>query len=131
MDIQQFANKNRLKTRVDADVTKIIPGKLGHIYEYDDEGNLGVMIMPDPPRRQYWGFTKKLFLEAGMRVIQDGDGEGSAVLDPNNAAQVKIAVKAAKIRRRKDVSPERLEQLRKQILSAVKRAHRAAGSDDR
>ena len=35
----------RLRARVDADSTLIIPGKLGHIYQYDDH-SLAVIVMP-------------------------------------------------------------------------------------
>ena len=57
IDIQQFADEHRLRTRVDEDRTKVIPGKLGHLFEYDDD-LLGVMVMPDPPKRNYWGDSR-------------------------------------------------------------------------
>ena len=48
--IENAAEAHRLRTRLDPDDgTKIIPGRLGHIYEHD-EGVLGVMVMPNPPR---------------------------------------------------------------------------------
>lgn len=56
--IENAAEAYRPRTRLDLDDgTKIIAGRLGHIYEHD-EGVLGVMVMPDPPRRQYWGCTR-------------------------------------------------------------------------
>jgi len=50
--LTRFATQHRLRTRVDDDLTTIIPGKVGHIYEFDDK-LLGVTVIPDPPRRQY------------------------------------------------------------------------------
>jgi hypothetical protein len=58
------------------------------------------MVMPTPPRRQYWGFTKAKLVAGGFRVVQDGDGEGVATFDPTDPNQVKLAVRAAAVKRR-------------------------------
>ena len=108
--IEKFADLNRLKTRVDEDGTTIIPGKIGHIYEYDGE-TLGVMIMPNPPRKQYWGVSRTVFLANKFTILQNGDGEGAAQFDPNNRVQVKLAIKAAKIKRKRLMSPAQAEVL--------------------
>ena len=122
MDIQQFATKHRLKTRIDDDLTKIIPGKgFSHIYEYDDD-LLGVMVMPKPPRRQYWGYTKSLLVRNGFTVVQDGDGEGAATFDPNHPYQAKLAIKAAEIKRRRILSPEDRERRAEHARTLSRRA---------
>ena len=86
---------------------------MGHLYEYDqnaDNGQtMGVMVMPNPPRVQYWGFTKRTLLPAGFTVVQDGDGEGAATFDPSSAEQVKLALKVAKVKKRRVPSPKQLE----------------------
>ena len=110
MNIKELAESHRFKTRVDSDLTTIIPGKVGHIYEYDDD-LMGVMVMPDPPRKQYWGFTKRTLVDAGLTLVQDGDGEGAATFNPSNESQVKAAKRAAGIRSRRIPSPEQLERL--------------------
>ena len=92
-DIQEFADNHRLKTRIDDDLTKIIPGKIGHIFEYDVL--LGVMVMPNPPRRNYWGYVRASLIEAGFQVVQDSDSEGAATFDPTNPKQIKLAVRVA------------------------------------
>ena len=112
MNIQEIADFNRLKTRVDEDGAKIIPGKLGHIYEYDED-TLGVMVMPDPPRKQYWGHTKRTLAEAGFVIRQDGDGEGVGLFDPQNPGQLKLALRAARIRRRRIPSEKQMEVIRR------------------
>ena len=112
MDIVQFADKHRFKTRLDECGEKIIPGKLGHIYEYED--NLfGVIVMPNPPRKQYWGFTKKTLVACGMTIVQDGDGEGCAVFDSSDENQVKAAKRAAGIRGRRIPSEAAMAHLRR------------------
>ena len=105
IDIQQFADNHRFKTRVDDCGEKIIPGKVGHIYEYEDE-MFGVIVMPNPPRKQYWGFTKRTLLEGGFQIVQDGDGEGCAIFNALDEKQVKLAKRAAGIKSRKVLSPE-------------------------
>lgn len=108
--IQRFADKHRLKTRVGVDDgCKIIPGKYGHIYEYDDY-LLGVMVMRDPPRKRYWGCLRLALLKAGFALLQDGDGEGAAVFDPQNPKQAKAAIRAAGIKRKRQMSPAQREQ---------------------
>jgi hypothetical protein len=108
--IQLFADNFRLNTRVTSDDgTKIIRGKFGHIYEYND-GLLGVLVMPKPPRRRYWGCTRTTLQEAGLVVVQDGDGEGAATFDPSDPNQAKAAIRVAGVKRRRQLSPEQRER---------------------
>ena len=123
MTIQDFATRYRLHTRLDDDQTTIVPGKYGHIFEYDDNV-LGVMIMlqprlkfppfgqPQPPikKPQYWGFQRRAFLHAGFTITQDGSYEGCATFDPQNPSQAKIAIKSAGVKSRRIPSP--IEQIR-------------------
>jgi len=130
MDIQQFADTHRFKTRIDEDGTKIIPGKLGHIYEYGDEGDAmlyGVIVIPKPPRKQYWGFTKKTLISEGFTVVQDGDGEGAATFDPTSEKQVKAAKRAAGVKSRRIPSEAALAHLAKIRPSLATEGGRGAG----
>ena len=108
--IQKFAEDHRLKTRVNSDDgTRIIPGKLGHIYEYSADA-LGVVVTPSPPRRRYWGCVRTTLLEAGFTLVQDGDGEGAATFDPNHPIQAKAAIRAAGVNRKRQLSPDQRDQ---------------------
>jgi hypothetical protein len=127
IDIHQFADHQRLRTRVDEDGTKIILGKVGHIYEYDDN-RLGVIVIPNPPRMRYWGFTKAALLTAGFVVVQDGDGEGAATFDPGNSEQVIAAIRAAGVKRRRKISPEQRERAISVLASSRRRADSGAGT---
>ena len=123
--IENAAEAHRLRTRLDPDDgTKIIPGRLGHIYEHD-EGVLGVMVMPNPPRRQYWGCTRVALLRAGFSIVQDGDGEGAATFDPDNPDQVRAAIRAAGIKRRRKISPEQRELQVARLQASAGKAPRA------
>jgi len=107
--LQDLSARERLKTRVDADGTLIAPGKLGHIYEYDDQ-HLAVMVVPSTPRRNYWGVTRAKLVRLGFVVVQDGDCEGAACFDPSNAEQAKAAIRAAGVRRKRRLSPAQIER---------------------
>jgi hypothetical protein len=107
--VQRFAHTNRLKTKIDADGTLIIPGKLGHIYQYDHH-SLGVVVVPRIPRRKYWGLTRRKLLALWFTVVQDGDGEGAAVFNPANAEQARAAIKAAGITRKRQLSPAQVNR---------------------
>ena len=126
--LSALARANRLHTKISEDATKIIPGKLGHIFKHD-EGVLGVLVMPEPPRRQYWGCTRTALLKAGLSITQDGDQEGAATFDPDNPEQVKLAIRAAGIRRKRAVSPERKQQLIHLLQTRRGRAPSGAGSE--
>lgn len=100
-----FASTQRLKVRLDADGTLIVPGKFGRIYEYD-HCSLGVMILPVPPRKNYWGVTRNKLRTLGFLIAQNGDREGSALFDSGNADQAKEAIRVAGVKRKWRISPE-------------------------
>src|ERR1700674_2497089 len=100
MSLASFAVRHRLKLKPDSeDGTPIILGRLGRIYEYGDR-TLAVMVIPNPPRKNFWGFARKKFLSAGMRIVQDGDCEGAAVFDPQSAEQAALAIRAIQAKRK-------------------------------
>jgi hypothetical protein len=119
-EIQSFANRYRLKTRFSDDGTRIVPGKFGHIYLYDDDV-LGVMVMPNPPRRNYWGHVCATLLRAGFVVVQDGDCEGAATFDPTNPNQEELAIRAAGIKPKRRVSPEQRKRQTERLRASAGR----------
>ncbi len=110
MDIQIFARKSRLRLKRYEDGENIIPGKLGHIYEHDD-ATLGLMFMSDRPR--LWANAKRKLKNAGFTIWQDGDDEGSALFDPANRTQVRLALKVVRARARRRLSPAQVAALEK------------------
>ena len=129
MTVQTFADKYRLKTRIDEDVTKIIPGRMGHIYEYDDQ-LMGVIVVPVPARKLHWGYARTALIAVGCNVVQDGDGEGAATFDPSNPAQVRAALKVARVKKRKMLTPEdaaRRATLARTLCPTSRRGARAPG----
>jgi hypothetical protein len=119
--LQQFSANRKLKTRVDDDGTVIVPGKLGHIYQYDHH-HLGVVVVPRIPRMKYWGLTRRKLLALQFTVVQDGDGEGAAVFDPANAEQVRAAIKAAGIIRKRQLSPAQVNRQLEWLRASAGRA---------
>jgi len=107
--IQAFAIRHRLKGRVDEDGTWIIPGKYGHIFEFDT-GQLAVMVIPDPPRKNYWTFSRTKLLKAGFVLLQNGDSEGSAMFSTDDAEQGKLAIQVSGVKRKRRVSPQQREK---------------------
>ena len=110
-----FAEKHRLKVKRDDLGDTIIPGKQGHVYEYSAT-ELGVMFMP--PRTQAepwgrwcpktWGNFKRAAVAAGMTVRQNGDSEGCLSFDPKNNEQAKLAIKIAKVRPKRQRTPDQV-----------------------
>jgi hypothetical protein len=123
IDLQRFADEHRYKTRIDEDGTKIIPGKVGHVYERDDQC-FGVMVMSDKGTAGKWNNARRSCLAVGMTLLQDGDMEGSLGFDPANREQVKLAIRVAKVKTRRIASPAVREQ-----LAAARRARRTLASE--
>ena len=109
MDLRSFAEDNRLRVRRGEDNSQLIPGKVGHVWDYGD-GLFGVTLLDLTPKK--WGFRRNACLAVGMRLQQDGHDEGTLLFDPVDEEQVKMALKVAKLKRKRQVSPESLERLR-------------------
>ena len=108
--INTFAENNRLKVEKDDCGDAIIPGKYGHIYEYGS-GKLGVCIMSNSGNAFRWNRAREAFIASGIDVTQNGDTEGCATFDPENATRAKIAMLHAKVKMKRQVSPERREAM--------------------
>jgi hypothetical protein len=111
MELKEFAQKYSLRVkRSKQDDTDNIIGKYGEVYEYGD-GTLGVMLMPDPPRRGLWVRSRERFEVLGMTITQNGDQEGVAVFDPSNPHQAQAAIKAIRAKKMRKLSSERRVKL--------------------
>ena len=115
MTLAIFAEQHRLKVKRDDRGDMIILGKQGLLYEYSAT-ELGVMFMPprtesDPWGRwcpKTWGSFKRAGAAAGMTLRQNGDCEGCLSFDPTNNEQAKLALKIAKVRTKRQRTPEQV-----------------------
>ena len=110
MTLAQFAEKHRLRLKRAEDREQIILGKFGQIYEHDPE-TLGLLFMPDRPR--LWSHARRKLEAADFTIWQNGDEEGSALFDPKNAAQARLALKVIRAKPRRTLSAAQLETLEK------------------
>jgi hypothetical protein len=118
MDIETFAAKNRLKTTLSDCGELVVEGRHGQIYEYSDT-ELGVLFMmrktqEDPWGRwcpKIWGNIQRAGLAVGMTVRQNAASEGALSFDPMDKVQVKLAIKIAKVRAKKQISEEQKARL--------------------
>lgn len=118
-----FAKAHHLKTAKDGE-EMIIPGRHGQIYSRDDDaGQLAVMFLPGTHHAKTWGNMRRSGVEAGMTLVQNGDAEGCLEFDRRDKAQVKLAIKIAKVRAKRQRTPEQIAR----FLSATKK-HRFSGS---
>ena len=123
--IEEFSKKYRLKVKRAEDGEPVIPGKFGFVYQHDAE-TLGLLFMPDSPRR--WSHARRKLEAAGLTIWQNGDEEGSALFDPTDTAQARIALKVVGVKRKRRASLAQLEALRKasEVLR-IARKQRAEG----
>lgn len=129
--IREFATEHRLKITLDECGDPIIAGKQGEIYD-QAEGVLAVLFMsPSKADRwgrwcpKVWGNYRRAAEALGMTVLLNGDSEGSLRFDPGDREQVKMALKIAKVRARKQVTEVRRAALAATLAEA--RAARSAG----
>ena len=116
MTVEQFAETYYGRTRRDECGETIIPSKRGHqIYEHGD-GRFGVLLMFDTPGQ--WTNAKKKLLAAGFAVRQNGDTEGTALFNPEDKTQARFAFKITGARIRRQLSPEKREELARRLQSA-------------
>ena len=108
-DFRSWCAQNCLKANRDEDGSPIVKGKVGHLYQHNDE-MLGLIFMPGSVRS--WAFARKKLEAAGCTILLDCEGEGSALFSPESEAQVALAVKLVKTRRKRKATPEQLKNLR-------------------
>jgi lipase chaperone LimK len=64
----------------------------------------GVLLMLDTNRQ--WNNAKRKLEAAGFRVYQNAECEGTALFDADNSDQAKLAIKLARIKQRRKLTPE-------------------------
>lgn len=103
MTIKEFATKHKVRIKLDEELEAIVLAKHGQIYDYGS-GRFGVMFMFDTPKP--WNNRRRECEAAGMRVIQDGDTEGTLLFDPENREQAKTAIRLVGARQKREMTPE-------------------------
>jgi hypothetical protein len=126
--IKAFAEQHRLKVKTDSCGDSFIAGKTfcpdmvtvvkrriakgikrdlkeysSHIYDGFADGRLGLCLLYATKKR--WNAAQKLMLAAGFIGRQFGDTEGCFTFDPENPAQVTLALSLARIKRKRIPSP--------------------------
>jgi hypothetical protein len=122
MSIKHFSETNRLNWKLDECGEHIIPGKAGHIYA--DATRMGVYVVSTPKK---WGNARRAFEGAGFRIHQNGDFEGTALFEAGNPEQLKLAMRYARIKHRRKLSPEQLENARRALESFRQKRSGAQG----
>ena len=112
--IKQFAERHRLKTKTDACGDTIIPGRCGDIFDGFVSG-LGVCVMHSTVGK--WNNARRAMEAAGFTIRQDGDTEGAATFDPANKTQSQLALKLARVKTRRTMSPAQLAAITKARMS--------------
>jgi len=98
LDFKEFAEKKyRVRTRRDSCGEEIITSRnpLRHVYDHGDGKRFGVLLLLKT--KQQWTYAKRQLLDAGFTIKQNGETEGTALFNPEDPAQVKLAFKLARI----------------------------------
>ena len=103
MNLEQFADNYRLKISRDSCGANIIQGKYSHIFDGYADGRLGVLFVA--PTKRHWNNARKKMEAAGLVTKQNGDTEGALSFDPADKAQVRLALKLARVSPRRVATP--------------------------
>lgn len=99
MELQEFADRNRLRTKLDPCGDKIIPGKLGHLYEHD--GALGVCLIAykakNMPSVALMRSRQRKIEALKPKIKQRADGEGISTFELETASQTALIARLVKL----------------------------------
>lgn len=118
MTIKEFAAKHKVRIKFDEIVDPIVIAKYGQIYEYGN-GQFGVMFLTNSVGK--WNNRRKECERAGMKLIQDGDTEGTLLFNPEDKVQAKTAIRTVGARVKRELNPE----ARKVAIENAARARQA------
>ncbi len=108
MDILEFAQKTRLKHGFKGDGEPVIPGRYGELYEYSEHIFAALCMFPTSRR---WGHIRRKAQALVLRIIQNGDSEGTFLFDPTDEEQVEFARRAIGARKRHRISQASIDAL--------------------
>jgi hypothetical protein len=107
VDIKEFAEKYHVRTRRDSCGEDIVTGSrvpkdmpkrveyACHVYDHGDGQQFGLLLLLKT--KQQWTHAKKQLVDAGFTIKQNAETEGTALFNPEDPAQVKLAFKLARI----------------------------------
>jgi hypothetical protein len=125
-EVKQFADTYRVRARRDECGELILPGRIGHVYEHG-AGKFGLYLSCATPRS--WSSAKRTLIAGGFTIRQNGDMEGTALFDPDNEQQARLALEIARVRKRRVVTAEQRQRMAEGLRS-IKRGVSAARSDN-
>lgn len=120
MTIQEFADRYKLKIRRDGCGDPLIRGNrkasdmpprpeyFNHIYDHGDGQHLGVCLLAGRALKAAW--DRKAMVAAGFVLRQKAHSESTALFDPANRAQARLAIKLVGAHKKRKVAPPTLAQ---------------------
>ena len=119
MNIQEFAEKYRLRVKRAEDGELIVPAKLGHLYSHDPDRGIFGLVLEAPADDSSLDNTlrarKRKAEREGFEVHQECDFEAVLLFDANDPKKVRLAIRLVGARRKRkvQVSAASLANLRK------------------
>jgi len=102
--IEKFADTHRLRVCGDECGDTVVPGRKRHQIFDNCDGRLGVLLMFDCSKE--WNKHRKFLTAAGFELRQDAHTEGTALFNPGDQAQSKLAIKMTGVRAKVVLTPE-------------------------
>lgn len=117
MNIREFSELHRVRTKRDTCGETIIPGKRGHIYEHGS-GQFGVLLMFETAKK--WGNSKRRMEAAGLEVTLDCDTEGMVLFYPTDKKMAQVAIREAGIKRIRVMSEKQRQAAKRGLEMACR-----------
>lgn len=124
MTLQEFATEHRLrKPEADECGDLNIFGERGDIYAFDEK--LLCVTILRCPSAQHWNEYRERAKGMGLEVTQNGDSEGTFLVNPQVPEEAELAIEAIRPRRKRNQSPEQLQNLNQSIETRRSNARKA------
>ena len=110
MNIQEFAEKYRLRVKRAEDGELIVPAKLGHLYSHDPDRGIFGLVLEAPADDSSLDNTlrarKRKAEREGFEVHQEGDFEAVLLFDANDPKKVRLAIRLVGAKRKRTLTAE-------------------------
>jgi hypothetical protein len=126
MTLQEFADKYRLKLKKDSCDVLIIPGRTKgakrvednhHVYEQTKGGTAGVAVYFTFPTPGRFNSVRRKLDQPGVFPMMLCKMDGFFAFDPENEPLVKLILKLAKIRVRRQLTDEQKTEIRNRFTN--------------
>jgi hypothetical protein len=104
MNIEDFAGTYRLRIHIDQCRERIVPGKLGHIFDHGS-GKFGIVLeeIVGSSQGRLLLARRRTAVEASFQMTQAAEYESVLLFDPADLKQARLAIRLVRARKKRHI----------------------------